>query len=66
MKKELSLADLKKRTETYRDRLRAYQKERYDLARELGFSSAEAAILQNQKRETIIRLAEENNQLSSP
>jgi hypothetical protein len=40
------------------ERVRKFQKERYQLARSLGFSGVEAAILQNWNEERIRALAE--------
>lgn len=58
-----SLDDLKKQAaaaaEINRKRVKLYMREGYELARSLGFSSSEAAVLRGKKRETIIRLSEE-------
>ena len=49
----MELSDLARSANHIKKRI----KERYDLARRLGFSGTEAAILQNRKREVIIDLA---------
>ena len=46
-----------------RSGLRQRQKESYELAKRLGFSAAEAAILQNWAEARILALAEERKQL---
>ncbi len=53
------LTDLEKDAEINRARLNARLRERYALARGLGFSPKEAKVLQAKKRETIVRLAKE-------
>jgi len=66
MKQKLTLTELEERAANTRHRLLSRQKERYELAKELGFSGIEAGILQHKSRETIIRLAKERNQSSPP
>jgi len=53
----LTLKELEKRAAAKTKRTKTYLKENYDLARRLGFTSAEAVILQSHKREVIIGLA---------
>ena len=62
MAKDMTLDDLQQTAKTYMDRIRSRQKVRYELAKSLGFSAIEAAILQNQSEDTIRRLATEKNQ----
>lgn len=50
---------LEKRVRETRERLARNQRERYQLAKKLGFSPWEAAILQNWKTERIEALARE-------
>jgi len=59
MAKEYSLGDLEKQAKASSDYLRKYMNEGYKLAKELGFTPSEAAILKGKKRETIRRLAKE-------
>ena len=56
--KLISLDDLKEQVDKTRQRI----KERYALARSLGFSAQESQILQNNSEETIHRLANERKQ----
>ena len=49
----MELSDLERMTRQVKERI----KERYALAKRLGFSGSEAAVLQNRKREVIIDLA---------
>ena len=53
----LTLEELSKRADRHSQRTRLGMKERYRLAKRLGFSVAEAVVLQNHKKETIIELA---------
>ena len=53
----LSLEELERRAKAKTRRTKTYLKEHYDLSRRLGFSAAEAVILQSHKREVIIGLA---------
>ena len=46
------------RVKAANERVRKFQKEKYQLAKSLGFSSVEAAILQNWSEERIRALAE--------
>ncbi len=55
MPKDYTLDDLKKATRSDTQR----RKERYQLARDLGFSSQEATRLQGRSEESIRRLAQE-------
>ena len=59
MKKPLSLQDLDEQVKDNRARLLTRFREHYHYARELGFSSGEAQILQKQSKETILKLARE-------
>lgn len=59
MAKDLTLNGLQDLVKSNQARFRERQKAKYDLAKSLGFSSAEAVILQNQAEETIRRLATE-------
>ena len=54
-KETYSLDDLKEQVDKTKQRI----KERYALARSLGFSAQEAQILQNNSEETIRRLSDE-------
>ena len=53
----LTMEELVKRAKASTQRTKKHLKEHYDLSRRLGFSGAEATILQSQKREVIIGLA---------
>lgn len=53
---------LEKRVRETRERIGKNQKERYQLAKKLGFSPWEATILQNWKTERIVALAESKKQ----
>ena len=53
----LTMDELLKRASAHTKRTKTHLKENYDLARRLGFTGAEAVILQSQKREVIINLA---------
>lgn len=55
MSNDLTLEGLTQRVNANRQR----QKERYELAKSLGFTTAEAVILQNHPEATIHRLADE-------
>ena len=46
------------RVKEARERVRKFQRDKYQLAKELGFSGVEAAILQNWNEERIRQLAE--------
>lgn len=56
---DFTLSDLKNRVKKRYDKLREQQKQRYQLARELGFNSQEAVILQNRTPALIRKLARE-------
>jgi len=56
---KITLEDLKDRAIGTEVRHRARQKKLYSLAKELGFSPIEAAVLQNRSEKDIRRLAEE-------
>lgn len=56
---ELTLEELAKRVQDRKTQVAAIHKKRYHLARDLGFSSDEAVILQNRTEATIRRLAAE-------
>jgi len=49
---------LKNRVSESKERTRQFQKDKYQLAKSLGFSGVEAAILQNWSEERIRTLAE--------
>ncbi len=53
----LSLEELEKRSLAKTQRTKTYLKANYDLSKRLGFTAAEAVILQSHKREVIIELA---------
>ena len=55
---ELSLDELAAKVKQQSETFRQKQRHRYYLAKELGFSAAEAVILQNHNEKTIRRLAE--------
>ena len=54
-----TLEDLKREVAKRQIKHRSAQKRRYELSRELGFSSQEAIVLQNWKEEDIRRLAQD-------
>ena len=54
-----TLEELRERVEKNLDSQRAKQKTRYHLAKELGFSPAESAVLQNWSEADIRKLAKE-------
>ena len=62
MAKDMTLDDLQLTVKSNIDKIRARQKAHYELAKSLGFTASEAAVLQNQTEETIRRLATEKNQ----
>jgi len=55
----LSMEELREKAARTEHRIRSSLKERYDLAKRLGFSSYEAVVLQSHTRETILKLAVE-------
>ena len=56
-----TLADLEQRVKQRQRVSRTKQSRRYHLARELGFSGDEAAVLQNWSEEAIRRIAKEKD-----
>ncbi len=62
MSKQMSLEDLKGRAGAINERISKRQKRLYRYARDKGFSSSEAVILQNRTTELIDKLALERAQ----
>ncbi|KKM69494.1 hypothetical protein LCGC14_1450270 [marine sediment metagenome] len=60
---DYSLGDLQKAAERHRERFNRRLRERYELARSLGFSPSEAKVLQSKTKETIVRLAGEKGRV---
>ena len=59
---EYTLEQLEVEAEAQRERVKARLKKGYHLARELGFSSAEAAVLQGKSEDLVRSLALERKQ----
>jgi hypothetical protein len=59
VEKSFTLDDLKNKVEQQRESQLARLKSRYELAKSLGFTAAEAMILQNKTEEVIRQLAQD-------
>ena len=57
--KDFNLKDLQHKTKQYKNTLMSKQKESYQYARNKGFTSYEAVILQNKSKKIIDKIAEE-------
>lgn len=59
-------AELQAGVKKYNDRLKSTQRERYRLAKDLGFSTAEAVVLHNWGKGKIIKIAKERGYAIPP